>query len=91
VALSAFVNLREGPTSSSRVIAVMAKGAKVTPTARKRSWLKVTDAATGKTGWIYGRYASAANQGSGRTGSPSRLGPGPDESFWTRVGRWIVY
>jgi len=91
VALSAFVNLREGPSSSSRVIAVMAKGAKVTPTARRRSWLKVTDAATGKTGWIYGRYASAANQGSGRTAAPSRLGPGPEESFWTRVGRWIVY
>ena len=91
VALSEFVNLREGPTSSSRVIAVIAKGAKVTPTARKRSWLKVTDAATGKTGWIYGRYASAADQGSGRTGSPSRLGPGPDESFLTRMGRWIVY
>ena len=63
----------------------------MTPTARKRSWLKVTDAATGKTGWIYGRYAGSLGQGSGRTGSPSRLGPGPDDSFWTRVGRWIVY
>jgi Bacterial SH3 domain len=100
VALSDFVNLRASPTSSARVIAVVAKGAQVTPTAKKRGWLQVTDPATGKTGWIYGRYAggTATRASSGVARTAERLGPSSstsssssDDSFWTRMGRWLVY
>ncbi len=90
VALSAFVNLRARPTSSSPVIAVMAKGTAVTPTAKTRGWLRVTDAASGKTGWIYGRYAGGTAQVSAQA-APSRLGPSSEESWLTRFGRWVVY
>jgi hypothetical protein len=92
VALSDFVNLRARPTSSARVIAVMAKGAKVTPKAKRRGWLKVTDAASGKTGWIYGRYAGGSAQGAS-SASPSRLGAGAtadDESLLSRFGHWLI-
>jgi hypothetical protein len=90
IKLSEFVNFREGPTSSSRVMGVIAKGATVTPLERRRGWLKVTDAGSGETGWIYGRYAGGATEsGSGGEASPLRLGPGSDDSFWTQVGRWL--
>jgi len=91
LALSDFVNLRARPTSSARVIAVIAKGTKVTPKAKRRGWLKVTDAASGKTGWIYGRYAGGTAQAS--NASPSRLGAGSaadDESLLYRFGHWLV-
>jgi len=92
LALSDFVNLRARPTSSARVIAVIAKGTMVTPTAKRRGWLKVTDAASGKTGWIYGRYAGGTARAA--NASPSRLGAGSstadDESLLYRFGRWLV-
>jgi hypothetical protein len=92
LALSDFVNLRARPTSSARVIAVIAKGTKVTPKAKRRGWLKVTDAESGKTGWIYGRYAGGTAQASNT--SPSRLSAGAtadEESVLTKFGRWLVY
>jgi hypothetical protein len=92
LALSDFVNLRARPTSSARVIAVIAKGTKVTPKAKRRGWLKVTDAESGKTGWIYGRYAGGTAQAS--NASPSRLSAGAtadEESVLTKFGRWLVY
>jgi hypothetical protein len=90
ITLSEFVNFREGPTSSSRVMGVIARGATVTPLERRRGWLKVTDAGSGETGWIYGRYAGGATESSSdETASPLRLGPGSDDSFWTRVGNWF--
>jgi len=90
ITLSEFVNLREGPTSSARVIGMIAKGAAVTPLERRRGWLKVTDAGSGETGWIYGRYAGGTRQSSSSDeASPLRLGPSSDDSFWTRVGNWL--
>ena len=71
----------------------MAKGSKVTPKAKRRGWLKVTDAASGKTGWIYGRYAGGtATASSGGTARASRLGAGSssdDESWLVRFGDWL--
>ncbi len=49
----AFVNLREGPSPSARVISVVAKGAKLRVIGRKNRWVQVTHSATSKRGWIY--------------------------------------
>lgn len=51
---SAYVNLREGPSSTARVVSVVAKGAKLRLIARKRGWVQVTDPETSHSGWIYG-------------------------------------
>ena len=93
IELSEFVNLREGPSSSERVIGVMEKGSKLRPIARKRGWVKVTNVATSKTGWIYARYAASATKSRriSQKAVPSRLGPGPDDSFWTRLGQWGLW
>jgi hypothetical protein len=50
---SAYVNLRDGPSSTARVVSVVAKGAKLRVVARKRGWVQVTDPATSQSGWIY--------------------------------------
>lgn len=50
---STFVNLREGPSPSSRVISVVAKGAKLRVMTRKKRWVQVTNPATSERGWIY--------------------------------------
>ena len=50
---SAYVNLRDGPSSTARVVSVVARGAKLRIDARKRGWLQVTDPATSQSGWIY--------------------------------------
>jgi hypothetical protein len=49
----AFVNLREGPSPSARVISVVAKGVKLRVIQRKNGWVQVTHSATSKSGWIY--------------------------------------
>jgi hypothetical protein len=92
IELSEFVNLREGPSSSARVVGVMAKGSKLLPIARKRGWVKVTNVATSETGWVYSNYAASVvkSRGSSQKAVPSRLGPGSDDSFWTRLGQWVM-
>src|SRR5262245_823348 len=50
---STFVNLREGPSPSSRVIRVVEKGAKLRVITRKKRWVQVTNPATSESGWIY--------------------------------------
>lgn len=97
VVLTAFVNLREGPSSSSRVIGVMEKDSEFRVIGRKRAWLKVTDAANSQTGWIYSRYAAypTTSRHANREALPSTLGSSKsdsdsDGSFWTRLGRWLA-
>ena len=51
---STFVNLREGPSPSSRVISIVQKGAKLRIMGRKKRWVQVTNPATSEKGWIYG-------------------------------------
>jgi len=53
---SAYVNLRDGPSSTARVVSVVAKGAKLRVVARKRGWVQVADPATAQSGWIYSDY-----------------------------------
>jgi uncharacterized protein YraI len=98
ITLSEFVNLREGPSSSKRVIGVMEKGSKLRVIGRKRAWLKVTDAASSQTGWIYSRYAYSARKSrrAMQEATPSRLGsstsvePESDASIWTSLEHWVV-
>ena len=47
---STFVNLREGPSPSSRVVSVVPKGAKLRVMGRKKRWVQVTNPATSEKG-----------------------------------------
>ena len=94
--LSAFVNLREGPSSSRQVIGVMDRGSKLRIIGRKRAWLKVSDAASSQTGWIYSLYAASVTKPRRAVSkAPSMLSasgaePGSDDAMWTRLGRWAI-
>jgi uncharacterized protein YgiM (DUF1202 family) len=87
---SMFVNMREGPASSSPVRGVIAKGAKLSVLDRKRGWVQVTDPATGNKGWIYsGLLAGEAKPYyRKRRAAPASAEP-KSESFWSRVGGWL--
>ena len=56
---TAYVNLREGPSSSARVVRVVAKGTKLRVLGRKRGWLQVADPDNAEKGWIYSGNADA--------------------------------
>ncbi len=97
VVLSAFVNLRDGPSSSERIIGVLDKGKKLRVVRRQRSWLEVTDSESALRGWIYARYAYSATRSrqAMRKPGPSRLTSStseqmPEPAFWTRLGSWIT-
>jgi Bacterial SH3 domain len=94
---SAYVNLRDGPSSSSRIVGVVAKGAKLSLTERKRGWLHVTDPATSKEGWIYSGYIEGGKKSRPRVKRTARTEPAQkpasssasSSSFWSNVGRWL--
>jgi Bacterial SH3 domain len=89
---SAFVNLRERPTSSAPVISVIAKDTKLSVLEQKRRWVKVTNPTTLESGWIYSRNINGltkSRRGS-RRANHSVPPSGSDESFWTSVGRWLT-
>jgi hypothetical protein len=92
IVLSEFVNLRENPSSSARVIGVLAKGSRVHPIARERGWVQVANRKTSQKGWIYGRFAAsvAKRPRNSKETAPLRVGPGSEESFWTRMGQWVM-
>jgi hypothetical protein len=89
---SEYVNLRNGPSSSSTVIGVVPEGTKLKVIRRKRRWVQVTNPDTAETGWIYGRYVDGFPGGSGGPDKrPRRKEPSdPEESVWTRFGRWLT-
>jgi len=94
---SAYVNLRDGPSSSSRVVGVVAKGAKLSLTERKRGWLHVTDPASSTDGWIYGGYVEGGKKSRPRMRRTARTEPtqktaassASSSSFWSSIGRWL--
>src|SRR5262249_12766203 len=53
VKTSMFVNLRQAPSPSAKIIRVVAKGTKLPIVARKGRWVRVTDPANSAKGWIY--------------------------------------
>jgi hypothetical protein len=92
IVLLAFVNLREGPSSSSRVIGEMRKGAKLRALDRKRGWVQVTDPATSATGWVYAENVAAASTSARRPmrAVRSKVRTGSDDSPWTGLGQWFT-
>jgi uncharacterized protein YraI len=80
---SAYVNMREGPSSSAPVVGVIAKGAKLSVIDRKRGWLQVTNPATSEKGWIYSGYiAGAARPRHGTKRAAAAEPQSKSESFW---------
>jgi len=59
VAPTAYVNLREAPSSTGRVLGTIAKGAKLRVLDRKRGWLKVAGPDGVQSGWIYSGHTTA--------------------------------
>jgi hypothetical protein len=90
--LRTFINLREGPSSSARVIGVIAKGEKVRVLGGKRQWVRVVNPTTSEVGWIYAAGAEVRHRMGHRirrvagSTSPSAT----DDSFWSRVGNWLT-
>ncbi len=85
---SAYVNLRDGPSSSSRVVGVIAKGAKVPVLERKRGWLQVINPATSEKGWIYSGYVDGGVKPRPRTKRAAKQEPEQksESSFWG----WLI-
>jgi hypothetical protein len=87
---SVAVNMRQAPKSSSAVLGVIGEGIELQVLDRKRGWVKVTDPASGKKGWIYGGFlAGEANQHRRIKRATSSSEP-KSESFWDTVGRWLT-
>ena len=94
VQVADFVNLRDGPSSSSRIMGVLAKGVKVKVSDRKRGWLQVTNPETSEQGWIYGGYIEGASKSSrvrraSRLAAPAAQSDQNSEGFWSSVGKWF--
>jgi Bacterial SH3 domain len=89
---SVAVNMREAPRSSSPVLGVIGQGIELQVLERSRGWVKVTDPASGKEGWIYsGLLAGEANKHRRiRRAAPNSSSETDSESFWGRVGRWLT-
>lgn len=87
---SVYVNMREGPSSSSPVLGIIAKGAELPVLDRQRGWVKVAHPETGKQGWIYSGLLVGEAKPNQRI---RRIAPAESEasseSFWERVGRWL--
>ena len=88
---SAFVNLRQGPSSSAAVIGVIAKGTKLSLRARKRGWMQVANPATSEIGWIYAGNVSGEKlrRGSRRPADSGLSSPGSD-TLWSGLGQWLT-
>lgn len=87
---SAYVNLREGPSSSAAVISVIAKGTKLSLTGRKRGWMQVSNPATLERGWIYaGNVAGAKLRRGSKRAADSGSSPGSD-ALWSGLGQWLT-
>jgi uncharacterized protein YgiM (DUF1202 family) len=85
---SVYVNLRDGPSSSSSVIGVIAKGAKLPVLDRKRGWVQVSEPATSKKGWIYSGYVGGGHKARPRAKQSASQEPEQksDSSFW----KWLT-
>ncbi len=57
---TAWVNLRESPSSTAPVVTIVAKGVKLQIIGRKRSWVQVKHPGTEQSGWIYAANLAAA-------------------------------
>lgn len=84
---SAYVNLREQPLSSSRVVAVIAKGARLPVLGRKRGWIQVKNPANGGKGWIYSGYVEGGRHARPRKRAEAEPAQKTEEpGFW----KWLL-
>ena len=85
---SAYVNLREQPSSSSRVVGVIAKGTRVPVLDRKRGWVKVKNPASADTGWIYSGYVGGGGHARPRKRAEAAPAQKTEQSssFW----KWLL-
>ena len=60
VEISGTVNVRAAPTPQAQTIKVAEPGTRYQATARKGSWVQVTDPKTSEVGWVYARYIASA-------------------------------
>lgn len=60
VEISGTVNVRAAPTPQAQTIKVAEPGTRYQATARKGSWVQVTDPKTSEVGWVYNRYIASA-------------------------------
>ena len=87
----AFVNLREGPSSSAAVISVVAKGTRLPLIKRKRAWVQVTNPATSEGGWIYaGNVATVTKSRRGRERAAHSESPPASDTLWSGLGQWLT-
>ena len=56
---TAYVNLRESPSSTAAVVSIVAKGSKLRVIGRKRGWVQVNNPTTSQSGWIYSSNLNA--------------------------------
>ena len=94
VRTSVFVNLRQAPSPSAKVIRVVGNGTKLSVVARKGRWMQVTDPATSAKGWIYtGNASQPRSTKPSVTAEPSEsTQPKPDtqpksDSMWPSILR----
>jgi len=89
---STSVNLREGPTSSAAVISVIAKNTKLRVLEHRRRWVKVINAETSESGWIYAPNLdglSKSRDWSARADPPDAPSESR-ESIWKRMRNWLT-
>jgi hypothetical protein len=60
IEISGTVNVRAAPTPQAQTIKVAEPGTRYQATARKGSWVQVTDPATAEVGWVYARYVASS-------------------------------
>ena len=60
VELSGSANMREGPSSTAKLLRTATRGTKFHAVGRKGNWIEVADPETKEVGWIYARYIATA-------------------------------
>jgi hypothetical protein len=89
---STSVNLRDGPTSSATVVAVIAKDTELKVLEQKRHWVKVTNPETSESGWVYAPNLKGLpkSRGWSAQSDPPDAPSKSRESIWKRMRNWLT-
>ncbi len=92
VRTSTSVNLRDGPTSSATIISVIAKDTELKVLEQRRRWVKVTNAESSESGWIYAPNLKGLPKSSdwSAQADPPDAPSAPHESIWKRMRNWLT-
>ncbi len=58
------VKMRQGPSSTHAVVAVQRSGKRLRVLSRDGRWIEVVELASGRRGWVYGKYVERVESGS---------------------------